>query len=386
MIKITFFLLGSLLGFLAWGNDIALTLLSPLLFLVYFRTEKRLNLYLFTLGYYLASSRGLLIGTYQYYSDIKIALILWMSVAILVSMPWIIFWSKSIKRRYLYFPLALAASILPPFGFIAWSNPLPSAGLIFPGSGFLGMILLLGLVYGVSYLIDRAKWDNMLPLKLIVFFSLIMTFGLGVSKLNNPKGSKIDAIETSFKYDPDKPDRLKDFIRISKYLEIASASPKKEILLPENALGFYRESQRVAWRDLTRSKVIYAGAYIPIAGTKYYDNVLLQVDSNSSKILYRQRVPVPVSMWKPFSDQGARATFYKDPTIEINGEKVGVLICYEQLLTYVMLQTMYYDPKSIIGISNLYWSQGTSIEQIQRESLDLYGLLFGVDVYFSVNR
>ncbi len=384
MKHIIFFVSGGLLGFLAWGNHIAFTLLSPLLFLAYFQIPKRAYIYLFALGYYLASSRGLLFGTATYYNDFKTGLMLWSSVAFVVSLPWIIFWSNEKKKRYILFLFALAASILPPFGFVSWNNPLPSAGLIFPGTGFFGFMFLLLLIYIASYIIDKKK--EIESFKLIYAYILLLSITAFGSILYSPKGEEINAVQTAFQYDPDKPDRLKDYMRITKYLEIVQLSKENEILLPENALGFYQESQRVAWETMPDKKTVFAGGYIYHTGTNQYDNALLQIDKNTTKILYRQRVPVPVSMWRPFTEQGAAATIYKDPVIEIGDKSVGVLICYEQLITYVVMQTMFYHPDRIYGISNLYWSAGTSIEQIQRETLDLYGLLFGVDVYFSVNQ
>ena len=47
---------------------------------------------------------------------------------------------------------------------------------------------------------------------------------------------------------------------------------------------------------------------------------------------------------------------------------------------------MFYKPERLLGISNLYWAKDTNIEQIQRETLELYGLLFDIPIYYSVNR
>jgi len=382
---IFYLLTGSLLGFISWGHDISLTLLSVLLFFAYLRIGKRLYLFLFALGYYLAGSKGLLFGTIEYYGETWVGLFNWLSAATLSALGWIIVWSANKKKRYLLFPFALSIQILPPLGLVSWINPLPTAGLIFPKFGYLGMILLILLVYIASILIDRSKQD-LQKLKLAGFFTILFIFGFGVSRIMNPAGESIETVKTAFQYDSNKSDRLQDFIRITKYLRKVSNSNKREILLPENALGYYFDSQSIAWRELNRSKSIYAGAYLPISGTKHYDNVLMQIDSNSSKVLYHQRVPVPVSMWRPFTNTGARATIYKDPAIKLNQEKVGVFICYEQLLTYLYLQTMYYHPKKLFGISNLYWAKGTNIERIQSQTLELYGLLFGVEVYYSVNE
>ena len=381
--------LGAILGFVSWGNNIAFTILSPLIFLAYLRLSKRQNLFFFMFGYYLLSSRGLLLGTITYYKDISYGFIVWLGVAFLVSIAWIIIWSPKSLKRYFLFPLALLVQILPPVGFISWVNPLPSAGLILPGFGYFGMVLLISFIYLISIIIDKTRYDNYIPIKLFASLVILIFLAFAITKLQTKQNMDFKTVETNFKYEPEKIDRVKDYMRISRYFNIANSGEQNITLLPENALGFYSESQRVViWNELNTSKKVYAGAYIVVPNKNkfLYDNVLLFIDHNSTKIIYKQRVPVLVSMWRPFSSKGARATIYKDPIVFIEGKNTGVFICYEQLLTYTFLQTMFYKPERLLAISNLYWAKDTNIEQIQRETLELYGLLFDIPIYYSVNR
>ena len=384
-----YLILGAILGFISWGNNIAFTILSPLIFLAYFRLSKRQNLFFFMFGYYLLASRGLLIGTITYYHNISYGFAVWLGAAFLVSIAWIIIWSPKSFKRYFLFPLALILQILPPVGFISWANPLPSAGLIFPGFGYLGMVLLIFFIYLISIIMDKTKYDNSIPIKLFSSLVILIFLSFAIAKLHTKQNMDFKTVETNFKYEPKKIDRVKDYMRISRYFNIVNSGEQNITLLPENALGFYSESQRVViWNELNTSKKVYAGAYIvvPNKNKSLYDNVLLSIDHNSTKIVYKQRVPVLVSMWRPFSSKGARATIYKDPVVSIEGKNTGVFICYEQLLTYTFLQTMFYRPERLLAISNLYWAKDTNIEQIQRETLELYGLLFDIPIYYSVNR
>jgi hypothetical protein len=340
-------------------------------------------------GYYLLGSRGLLTGTITYYHDISYGFIVWIGVACLVSCAWIIIWSDKSSKRYFLFPLTLLIQILPPVGFISWNNPLPSVGLILPGFGYFGMVCLIAFVYLISLIMDKAKYDNFIPIKLFGSLFVLVSLAFTITKLQTKKNSNFTTVKTNFKYNPEKRDRIKEYMRISKYFDMTNTGEGNTTLLPENALGFYLDSQRVAiWDELNASKKVYAGAYIVVSNENkvLYDNVLLAIDHNSTKIIYKQRVPVLVSMWRPFTFEGARATIYKDPIVSIEGKDTGVFICYEQHLTYTFLQTMFYKPERLLGISNLYWAKDTNIEQIQRESLELYGLLFDVPIYYSVNK
>ena len=136
---------------------------------------------------------------------------------------------------------------------------------------------------------------------------------------------------------------------------------------------------------MDKNKTILAGATI-YKNQNSYDNVLMEITNSSYKTIYKQRVPVPISMWKFWIEQGVNAYPFYNPIIEHNKSRVGVFICYEQLLTYTYLHTMFYNPDYIIGISNLWWVEDNSIEKIQKRSLKLWSLLFKKEVYFSVNR
>ena len=52
-------------------------------------------------------------------------------------------------------------------------------------------------------------------------------------------------------------------------------------------------------------------------------------------------------------------------------------------MTYA--QTVLNDPQVLIGVSNLWWAKGTSIESIQLETMQLWSALFGVPYVFSAN-
>jgi predicted amidohydrolase len=139
------------------------------------------------------------------------------------------------------------------------------------------------------------------------------------------------------------------------------------------------------WKNLDNNKTILAGATI-YKNQNTYDNVLMEITNHSYKTIYKQRVPVPISMWKYWIEQGANAYFFNNPIIEYKKSRVGVFICYEQLLSYTYFHTMLYNPDYIIGISNLWWVEDKSIVKIQKRSLKLWGILFKKDVYYSANR
>ncbi len=380
-----FLFLGMTIGYLSWGLNLEMTILSLSLFFAYLLLEKRWYLFLFVLGYYLIGSRGLFFGVEHYYNDPLYAFLSWVGVALLSSLSWILIWSKYFQKRVYRLPIVILIVTLPPIGFISWLNPLPTIAILFPKFGFLGLIVELVLVYLLVFAWKGYQLKRYRDI-VIILFSLLSLFSirLFVSK-NTLLDNNLEAINSSIEYSPITFDKSEEYRRIKKFFYLVQENNKSKLLLPENALGNYSDLQSVIWSYLDKNKTIFAGANIYNFRYTKNINVLMRLDYNSSKIVYKQRVPVPIEMWKPFTNSGTEATIYKQPIVFIDGIKSGVFICYEQLLTYTYLQTFFYQPDMIVGVSNLYWAKDTNIREIQKETMTLWSLLFNVPLKFSVN-
>ena len=380
-----YFFLGGLIAYLSWGLTLEMTILSLSLFLAYLLLEKRWYLFLFVLGYYLVGSRGLFFGVEHYYNNLFYAFLSWGGVALLSSLSWVLIWSKSFQKRVYLLPIVILIVTLPPIGFISWLNPLPTIAILFPKFGFLGLIFEFLLIYLLLFAWKGYQLKNYRNI-VITLFSILSLFSV---KLFFPQNIQVDSnltvINSSIKYSPITFDKSEEYKRIKKFFYLVQHNNKSNLLLPENALGNYSDLQSMIWSYLDKNKTIFAGANIYNFRYTKNSNVLMRLDYNSSKIVYKQRVPVPIEMWKPFTNSGTEATIYNQPIVFIDGIKSGVFICYEQLLAYPYLQTFFYHPDMIIGISNLYWAKNTNIREIQEETMQLWSLLFDVPMKFSVN-
>ena len=123
-----------------------------------------------------------------------------------------------------------------------------------------------------------------------------------------------------------------------------------------------------------------------------YDNVILELSPRSIRILYRQRMPVPVSMWQPWRDlrrnqiAGASAHFFQNPVVDVSPSRVAPLVCYEQLLIWPMIQSMLWGSQAIVAVGNGWWTTGTSIVEIQRSSTQAWARLFDLPVVLAFNK
>jgi hypothetical protein len=369
-------------GYISWGQNLSFTILSLSLFLAYLIIDRRDLLFGFVWAYYLMASRGFLFGVERYYESFGYAFLAWITVATLSSLLWVLIWSTSFRRRLLLFPLLLIVMILPPFGFISWVNPLPTIAVVLPNFGFLGILLELMVIYVLAIFWKRHRNARYYFMPLIAIF-LIATLYYFPPKVK--ENLDIESIQSDIEYFPMTFDKSKEYKTLKTFFYKVQNSKSENILLPENALGNYSSIQSMLWQDLDENKTVFAGATIYNARRSKNINALLEIKHDSSKVLYKQRVPVLGEMWKPFTNKGTEAMIFKDATVQINAEKAGVFICYEQLLVYPYLQTFFYEPKIFIGISNLYWSKGTNIKSIQKETMELWAILFGVSLSFSVN-
>jgi len=381
--KIIDVLMGIIVAYASWSLSIKLTIFSTALFFIYLLINQRITLFIITISYYLFASKGLLIGTDNYFENSYLAVIIWLSSALIVSSIWIIIWSPSLKRRLYLFPIMLTILILPPIGFISWVNPIISSAIAFPKQGFLGVVLYLISIYLITLIIHK---QNRL-LQLITTISILSISSINFNTQKSPTNNHIiHPINSNLTYKNQAIDFIGDYRRQKKLLSIANKSQYNNLLFHENALGAFTQNSMMIWERLNRNKTILAGAYIYRSRVGGYDNVLMEITNHSYKTIYKQRVPVPITMWRPWIEQGAKAYPFKSPTITYKQSRVGVFICYEQLLTYTYFHTMFYNPKYIIGISNLWWVEDDSIGEIQKRSLELWGRLFNKKLYYSENH
>ena len=100
---------------------------------------------------------------------------------------------------------------------------------------------------------------------------------------------------------------------------------------------------------------------------------------------FYQRVPVPVGMWRPFSRISVPLRLNAPGVLAIDHQRAAVLICYEQMLTFPILASMLQHPTVIVGISNTFWVDHTTIPRYQATALRGWAKLFRLPYFLAVN-
>ena len=368
-------------GTLAWSGHV---LLLPVAFtfpVLWSVAPTRPTATVVSAGYFLAASRGLPQGVANFYSsDLWPGLLLWLSASLGFVGVHAILWTRCEPARPVRYFAAALLMAAPPFGIVGWAHPVTAAGVLFPGWGWWG---LLAATAGLMGLVTR-----MWPAVAIVLAGFWIWSAATWDEPKIPESWQGIDLEMGASLGRDASiERHRDLI--ATVMDRASGGALT-VVLPESALGFWTPTVERLWvRSLqgTETTVIAGAAVIDAGG---YDNVLVALSGDSAQIVYRERMPVPGSMWQPWrpllgASGGARAHFVENPIATVADSRIAPLICYEQLIVWPVLQSMLHDPDVIVAVGNGWWTEGTSIVAIQRASAKAWARLFAKPLVLSFN-
>lgn len=373
-------LAGGSVGYLSWNISTSWVLVSSLLLFVYLLSPIRVYLFLFVFSYYFVGFRGLVDSIAFFYHSYVLAITLFLLIVLLNTLVYVLIWSKDFFKRIYLLAIVIIILSFPPIGFVSAGNPLIGAGIIFPGFGLLGFVLYIVFVIVISSLIVFINYKK----TFVIILSLAALFHIYYWQPRTVHNSMFQTTSNHIYYSPRR-------IKINTKRTIARDLTQKsnefihnKILFYENVIGKFTKDDLYMWNALDSDKSIYIGAHI-YHTKQLYDNVLLKINHDDYSILYKQRIPFPLSMWKPFLNKGAKLNLLSNPIIIDDKERLGIFICYEQTLIFPYLQTMLYSPTALIGASNLWWSRDDSFYNYQIIMMKTMSELMGVPLYYSYN-
>nr|WP_246697067.1 conjugal transfer protein TraB [Rhizobium sp. WYCCWR 11146] len=379
-------------GWIAWSGHVLALPIAVLFPALWAMSPSRLTALLVSAGYFLAASRGLPQGVANFYAaDLWPGLLLWAAASLSFSCVHAAFWKgqpegkspgegrtgMAMAARY---QVAATLMGLPPLGITGWAHPLTATGVLFPEWGWWGLVAMTA---SLAMMTSR-YW----PAVAIVLGGFWLWSAASWTSPDIPEGWKGVDLEQGEKLGRD--GSLAYHRDLIATVRAAAGEKPRFIVLPESALGFWTPTVARLWSQGLRGSelTVIAGAAVIDPGG--YDNVMVAVSAEEAQILYRERMPVPVSMWQPWrawagQGDGARANLLGNPVMEIGGQKIAALICYEQLLLWPVLQSMLHSPTAIVAPGNGWWTAGTSIVAIQDASVTAWAKLFGLPVVTAFN-
>ncbi|NKL94409.1 conjugal transfer protein TraB [Rhizobium leguminosarum] len=383
-----------LCGRIGWSGEVLFLPLATFFPLLWSKASSRTIAALVAAGYFLAASRGLPQGVANFYAaDLWPGLLLWVMASASSVIVHAVLWTKprgenaserkgTDAARALRYLIVIVLIALPPFGITGWAHPLTAAGVLFPGWGWWGLVataILLVLMTGRRWQIAVAVlgglhvWSatNWTPPKLTP----------GWMAVDLKQGGTLGR-DSSLAYQRDLIDTVRKAAEAGKAARVA--------VLPESALGFWTPTVARFWQEGLRGSNLTVIAGAAVIDPRGYDNVLVAISADAANALYRERMPVPGSMWQPWlrwtgQGGGARADFFSNAVVEIDGIRIAPLICYEQLILWPVLQSMLHAPEVIVAVGNGWWTENTSIVAIQKATATAWARLFDLPIVMAFN-
>ena len=380
---------GAALGCIAWGDRPQALGYAPVLAVLWAMAPTRAGAFAAALTYYAGASRGIPAGAAIFFGDeasLLAGTALWLAASAALAAPWAVFWPKHGKGIAWRLSAALLAVSLPPIGIVGWANPLTAAGALLPGTKWAGLLVVW--LQMIAFGIVAAQRINARHAALLALCigAIAVTAEADGSHYQAPT-APVTGIDTRIpKSQFDSQDFLTAYWNHQALLAIAwQHAGEAAVLLPESVAGLWQNSAAALWERQKDSlpPVTFAGALEP--AERGYSNTIVAITPAGSRIVYRQRLPVPVGMWRPWRPGFAVAHLRGRGTFDLDGTRYGALICYEQLMFWPVVQTFAEKPGVVLAPANSWWSKNTSIPGIQKSVMATWARLFDVPVATSHN-
>lgn len=338
------------------------------------------------------------------------ALWCWLAASASLSVPWALAWTGNANDRWWRCLAAVLVTVVPPLGLIGWASPLTASGYLFPGTSWLGILAILFAIAGVC-----------------AFPRLALPVLIGIAASANaiyttPPALPWEGVNSRFgEMSLQHKSAINEFANVENIQRLATQSLARVVVFPEAVVPRWNDATEAFWeRTITEvrgaGKTIIVGSKISAgdrsefaeqdlsaaisalespsttmslsvvhdpSALRSFRNVL--VIRGQDNAVFDQRVPVPFGMWQPFAHAGVRLRLDGHGTIEVAGERAAVLICYEQLLVWPILASMWEHPTALIAVANDQWSVGTTIPEAQVAAVRAWARLNAIPYVSATN-
>ena len=276
-------------------------------------------------------------------------------------------------------PLGLLAITIPPLGIIGWASPLTGAGVLFPGTGWLGIIAFVCLP---GIMIRYPCLGTSAAGMLIVVANVAHR-----TDPSPPRGW--EAVDTVFgRSEFEIPDTIHEFQKAQWLQQRSLNSHGAVVIFPETVIPRWNAATEIFWKPtlnqlVNSGKTIVLGATVRGLASGPVNKIIIRGASGPGS--FSQRIPPPISMWRPFTRSAFPLRLASLGTVRLAGERPAFLVCYELLLTWPVLSAMFEHPTILVGVANDYWARGTPIPSAQRAALTAWARLFSLPKLMAVN-
>lgn len=289
---------------------------------------------------------------------------------------------------------ALLLLTLPPIGWLTWMNPLLSAGLLFPGLGYVGLVLALATFATVSAGGDRAsrKWVLLAGIPLVA-----VAIGANHWTRLNPPESLYQWVAFDTKIQPAnqrEPGTIRTVLPGNAVgaLSMEMMNDHTDVIVfPESILSPLTPGDQVAMSravvEAERRGIVILAGVAEQTGPDTWSNTM-QAFGAQEGVVDESRMPMPMGNWRLSGGVPPRP-FASDLTIieTRRGPYVTAMsICYEDTLIWPHFGLLAGRADVMVSVSNSWATWHTRGRRTQEASAKLLARLAGVPLVRAENR
>ena len=298
------------------------------------------------------------------------------------------------RERAIRMGAALLLLTLPPIGWLTWMNPLLAAGLLYPGTGYLGLLLMLAtlVVLAAGGQKDSRKWVLAAGVPL-----LALAIGLNYWSRVNPPENLHQWVGFDTRIPPANqrdPFEVRTILPGNAITELSKAVMHDQtdvLVFPESILSPLTPADQVAMStavvEAQRRGIVILAGVVEQAGPDRWRNTI-QAFGAQAGVVDESRLPMPMGNWRLSGGVPARP-FASDLTmIETRrGPYVTAMsICYEDTLIWPHFGLLAGRADVMVSVSNSWATDNTRGRRTQEASAKLLARLAGVPLVRSENR
>ena len=365
-----------------WGCGLPFVAWVPMVLVAWWRARTRFEAFVVIAAYYGVAVRCLASGSVPYFGlSCAQACLLVAAYAVLNGAIWCLFWSARSSDGYRAarrIVVLMVATSLPPLTALSIPSPWLAAGVLFPRSGWIGLAAFV--VFAIAT--RRHAWVACVCCAFGCVASLRVDgdwqhvqSDAGIVSTSVPLGR--DHLEND----------LAQWDVATRVQNLVASRPERVVVTPEGVAGLWTDPMPRLWEPLALS--FASGGRTLLVGATTVDEQGLHasvVALGRDPAVYRQRVPMPLSMWQPFASSSFVPAWFGPTVLQVSGQRLGVLICWEIGSVWSLLGSSLGGSQRLVGVANMQWLRGTHAARAQADVLRSWGLLFDVPTALAVNE
>lgn len=264
--------------------------------------------------------------------------------------------------------------LLPPLDIITFMSPLWMAGLLFPGTGYVGLLFLVLLI---ASLLNLPKFHGQVLSQATLAAALVGN-AIFLVFLPMKVESAIDGVSTARDNEISNAMPFVVFQR-SRDFVAAEQSSAEVVIFPENAFGEWTDVGVRSYSNLD-NKTLLAGAFVQDDARQQY----VIGDFTNGSVIYRQRRPLP-NMIRPGRWDSVNTEEYGPSIVNLSGKRMAFFICWESLSPVTVIESLKNKPDVMVMIANTDWTHSLLAGDAMIIHIKSWSRLFSVPIVTAVN-